>query len=117
MSIQILEKPVSMDYVRELAVEWYGIMIKGTVDITQNKVAIGGDYHLESCELLVKNGSDHINVCGFSIRFEENQNGVLEFDSLVNIKPSLGTKSRSVENPEIVKRATAIIHSYIQFAL
>ncbi len=115
MSIQILEKPVSMDYVRELAVEWYGTMIKGTVDIAKNKVAIGGKYHVESCELLVEGGGDHTNVWGFNIRFEEDQNGILEFDSLVNIKPSLGNKSRSVENPEIIKKATEIIHSWIQF--
>lgn len=104
-----------MDYVRELAVEWYATMLKGTVDIKQNKVAVGGDYHMESCELLVENGSDHTNVWGFNIRFEENQNGILEFDSLVNIKPSFGNKSRSVENPEVIKKATEIIHSYIQF--
>ncbi len=115
MSIQILEKPVSMKYVRELAKEWYGTMIKGTVDITQNKVALGGDYHMESCELLTESGLDHTNIWGFNIRFEENLSGVLEFDSLVNIKPALGNKSRSVEDPEIIKKATAIIHLFIQF--
>jgi hypothetical protein len=90
-------------------------MIKGTVDIEHNKVAIGGDYHLESCELLIEQGSNHSNVWGFNIRFEENPKGVLEFDSLVNIKPNLGNKSRSIENPEIIKKATEIIHSWIHF--
>lgn len=44
MPMRILKKPISMSEVRELAEEWYGTMIKGTVDITENKVALGRDY-------------------------------------------------------------------------
>lgn len=104
-----------MEEVHTLAIEWYGTMIKGTVDIIENKVALGGDYHMETCELLVEDGSKHTNIWGFNIRFEENQAGILEFDSLVNIKPALGNKSRSVESPEVIEKATKIIHSWIQF--
>ena len=104
-----------MEEVRALATEWYGTMIKGTVDIVENKVAIGGDYHLETYELLIKDGSNHANIWGFNIRFDEGGKDLLEFDSLVNIKPALGNKSRSVENPEIIKKATEIINSWIQF--
>ena len=104
-----------MSEVRALAEEWYGTMIKGTVDIVENKVAIGGDYHMETFELLAKNGSIHANVWGFNIGFDEDPKNFLEFDSLVNIKPALGNKSRSVEDPEIIEKATKIIHSWIQF--
>lgn len=113
--MRILKKPIPMSEVRALATEWYGTMIKGTVDIAENKVALGGDYHMETCELLVKDGSHHANIWGFNIRFDEGQKNLLEFDSLVNIKPALGNKSRSVEDPEIIEKATKIIHSWIQF--
>ena len=104
-----------MEEVREIALEDYGMMVKGTVDIVKNRVALGGDYHIETCELLVQGGSSHTNIWGFNIRFEEDPNGVLEFDSLVNIKPAVGNKNRSVENPEIIEIATKIIHSWIKF--
>lgn len=113
--MRILKKPIPMSEVRVLATEWYGTMIKGTVDIAENKVALGGDYHMETCELLVKDGSNRANVWGFNIQFDEGQKDILEFDSLVNIKPALGNKSRSVEDPEIIEKATKIIHSWIQF--
>ncbi len=115
MAIQILDRPLSMAEVRTRALEWYGTMIKGTVDIERRKVALGGDYHMESCELLVLDGSDHKNVWGFNIRFEENENGVLEFDSLVNIKPAQGNKSRSVEKSEIAQKAEEIIREWVIF--
>ena len=113
--MHILKKLTPMSEVRTLATEWYGTMIKGTVDIAENKVALGGDYHIETCEILVKDGSNQANVWGFNIRFDEGQKNLLEFDSLINIKPTLGNKSRSVENPEIIEKATEIIHKWIQF--
>jgi hypothetical protein len=115
MPIHILEKPTSMRDVHAAAAEWYGSMIKGTVDIVENKVALGGDYHMETCELLVKDGSNHTNIWGFNIRFDEDQKALLEFDSLVNIKPALGNKSRSVEDQGVIKKAEKIVRAWIQF--
>ena len=113
MQIKILENKISMDEVKELAGFWYGTMIKGAVDIDLGRVAIGGDYHIEDSEMLTANGSKFENVWGFNIRFEENPDGVLEFDSMVNIKPNLGNRSRSISDVEVVKKATEIIYNFI----
>lgn len=115
MSIKILDKPTAIAEVRVLAEEWYGILIKGCVDVSKNKVALGGDYHMESCELLVEQGASQMDVWGFNIRFDTTEKGELEFDSLVNIKPALGNKSREVEDSELVKRATQIIREWVIF--
>ncbi|KKR79331.1 MAG: hypothetical protein UU24_C0011G0011 [Candidatus Nomurabacteria bacterium GW2011_GWA2_40_9] len=113
MEIKILENKISIDEVKKLAEFWYGSMIKGAVDVEGERVALGGDYHIEDSEVLTDSGSKFENVWGFNIRFEENLEGVLEFDSMVNIKPNLENKSRGVENPEIVKKATEIIYKFI----
>jgi len=115
MSIKILKNQVSINEVRNLADEWYGTMIKGCVDVYRKKVALGGDYHIESCELLVADGSVHQNVWGFNIRFDMSEKLALEFDSLINIKPSLGNKSREVEDIELINNATEIIYEWILF--
>lgn len=115
MEIKILTKKMNMGEVRTLAKHWYGTMIKGAVDIAQGKIALGGDYHIESCELLVREGSTGADVWGFNIRFEEDENGILEFDSMINIKPTLGNKSRSIMNEDVVKAAETILRSWINF--
>lgn len=106
---------MTMDEVRKLAEAWYGTMIKGTVDTELEKVALGGDYHIESCEMLVRNGSKHENVWGFNIRFEENPDGVLEFHSMVNLKPAVGNKKQTIENQAIADRCEDIIRQWIIF--
>ncbi len=111
--ILILDQKISIDEVKKLADFWYGTMIKGAVDIEGGRVALGGDYHIEDSELLTSTGSKFEDVWGFNIRFEENPDGVLEFDSMVNIKPNFGNRSRNISNEEIIKKATEIIRKFI----
>ncbi len=113
MNIQILDNKISIEEVKKLADLCYGTMIKGTVDIELGRVALGGDYHIESSEMLTASGSKFEDVWGFNIRFEENPNGVLEFDSMVNIKPNFGNRSRNISNNEIIEKATKVIYKFI----
>jgi len=111
--IIILDHKISMEEVKKLADFWYGTIIKGAVDVEGNRVALGGDYHIEDSELLSSTGSKFEDIWGFNIRFEENPNGVLEFDSMVNIKPNFGNRSRNISNDEIIKKATKVIYKFI----
>lgn len=112
--IKILDHKINMEEVKKLADFWYGTMIKGAVDIEGGRVALGGDYNIEDSELLTDTGSKFEDIWGFNIRFEEKKNEVLEFDSMVNIKPNFGNRSRNISNEEIIKKATAIIHKFIE---
>jgi hypothetical protein len=112
--IKILDSKISIDEVKTLADNWYGTMIKGAVDIEGGRVALGGDYHIEDAELLTSTGSKIEFVWGFNIRFEEDINGTLEFDSMVNIKPNYGNRSRNIADEEVVKKATEIIKNFIE---
>jgi len=113
MNIKILDHKISIEEVKKLAESWYGTMIKGAVDIEGGRVALGGDYHIEDSELLTSTGSKFEDIWGFNIRFEENINGVLEFDSMVNIKPNFGNRSRNISNDEIIKKATEVVYKFI----
>ena len=113
MSIKILDNKINIEEVKKLADSWHGTMIKGTVDVELRRVALGGDYHIESSEILTSSGSKFEDVWGFNIRFEENKDGVLEFDSMVNIKPNFGNRSRGINNQEVIKKATHIIYKFI----
>lgn len=111
--IKILNHKISTEEVKKLADFWYGTMIKGAVDIEGGRVALGGDYHIEGSELLTSAGSKFEDIWGFNIRFEENKDGVLEFDSMVNIKPNFGNRSRSISNEKVIKKATEVIYKFI----
>jgi len=100
MTILIPDSPIRLADIKRLAEETYGFMIKGAVDIVANRVAIGGDYHIESSEALTRSGSTHADVWGFNIVFTDT-GYTLEYDSLINIKPVLQNRSRLVEDDTV----------------
>lgn len=113
MGIQILDHKISIEEVKKMADLWYGTMIKGTVDIEGGRVALGGDYHIESSEVLTGSGSKFEDVWGFNIRFDDGEDEILEFDSMVNIKPNFGNRSRGITNEEIIQKAKKVIYKFI----
>ncbi len=114
MAVKILEEKVSLDFIRQFGKEWYPDFLKGCVDVDLERVSIGGEYHIESCEAMTDTGSSFGNVWGFNIKFTEEKN-ILEFESLVNIKPAFNNRSRKLENEETIKKADQIIRKYIEF--
>lgn len=100
MTIRILDSPMPLTDIKRLAQETYGFMIKGCADIEKSRVAIGGDYHIESCEELTRTGSALENVWGFNVVFTDTGYGI-EYDSLINIKPARGNRSRLVEDEAV----------------
>lgn len=88
MNIRILTEKVTASSLQDFAKEWYPTFLKGCVDLENNKVAIGGEYHIESAQILVNEGGLGKNIWGFNIRYLDNEN-IIEFDSMVNIKPKI----------------------------
>jgi hypothetical protein len=64
---------------------------------------------------LVKVGGKNENIWGFNIRFEENPKGILEFDSMVNLKPAQGAKTQVITNQLVKDRCEDIIRKWIIF--
>lgn len=114
MNLKLLTEQVTAQSLKEFAENWYLDFLKGCVDLENQKVAVGGDYHMESCELLTSMGGSHKNVWGFNIRYLDDGSCKLEFDSLVNIKPSIN-KDRIVQDLETQARIEELVRKYINF--
>jgi Protein of unknown function (DUF5674) len=112
MEIKILEEKVNIEDLREFSEVWYLDFLKGCVDLGSRRVAIGGDYHMESCELLSSAGGKHADIWGFNIRFLDDKQYKIEFDSLVNIKPRVNN-GRVIENEELQKEVEKLIREFI----
>lgn len=110
--IKILDKKVNIDDIKEFSAIWYFDFLKGTVDLENRKVAVGGDYHMESCEMLTGLGGKHVNIWGFNIRYLENGEKQIEYDSLVNIKPKINN-GRVVQSEELRLEIEKLVLEFI----
>ncbi len=92
----------------------FGDLVKAVVDVAQGIMAIGGELHADEEVLLMeKENSRRENTWGINIYPKKSENEWIEFDSMVNIKPSLGNRSRDVENSEIREVIKKIVRKLI----
>jgi hypothetical protein len=62
---------------------------------------------------IVSNGSRQSDLWGINLYPAERGEGFIEFDSMINARPSVGNRSRSVEDPSLRQRLTEIVHSLV----
>jgi len=76
-------------------------------------MVIGGDLHADEEALLLQSGSEQKDLWGINIYPDENKGYSIEFDSIINLRPSLGNLSRGVEKKETREKIEKIVRDLI----
>jgi hypothetical protein len=113
--IKIIKEPITREGLKKIAEQKFGDLVKAAVDIEQGIMAVGGELHIDEELLLIdKEGSIARNIWGINIYPEEVGNSFVEFDSMINLKPNEGNRSRDIDNPEIKKKVTEIVKKLVK---
>ena len=88
-------------------------MVKGVVDIEQEIMALGGELHADEEAFLLENGSQQRNLWGINLYPDMGGADFLEFDSMINIRPSQNNRSRDVEDHQNRKKIQIIIRKLV----
>lgn len=112
--IKIIQDTVSLTELKTLAHEQYGDVIKAVIDVRQEIVGVGGEFHSEIEKLLIENyGSRREDTWGINFLLDKTGDDFIEFDSMINLKPSHGNRTRSVEDPTIQENIRAIVQKRV----
>lgn len=114
MSMTIVEQAITKTELRELAKERFGDMVKAVVDIARGIMAVGGELHADEEALLLEHGSKQENLWGINFYPDNSRDEWIEFDSMINIRPSQGNRSRSVENHSVRKSILEVIEKLVK---
>lgn len=114
METKIVKDSISKSELVDIAKEQFGDLIKAVVDVEQGIMAIGGELHADGeVALIEKEGSKREHTWGINLYPEKINDEWIEFDSVINLKPSYGNRSRGIDNPEIQKKIRNIIEKLI----
>lgn len=115
MEIKIVKDSISKKEILNMARGQFGSLVKAVVDVRQGIMALGGEMHAdEEVVLMEQEGARREDVWGINLYPEKNGEELIEFDSIINIKPSYNNRSRDVENPEIKKKIKSIVNKLIR---
>lgn len=114
MEIKIIKDPIKREELKSVAKKQFGRLVKAVVDVKQEIMAIGGEMHAdEEVALIEQENSEREHTWGINLYPEKSGEELVEFDSIINIKPSYGNHSRVVENPEIREKIKNIIKKIV----
>lgn len=94
----------------QMSEKMYEPLVKGVVDIEKGVLVLDAGLHADEELYLLERGSAQGNLWGINLWPQAfGTDKFIEFDSMINIRPAQGNRTRSVEDPAIQERIRAII--------
>jgi len=104
---------VLRDELTEMAKQQFGDMVKAVVDVERGIMAIGGELHSDEEAMLLDQGSAQRHLWGINLYPDKPLGEWIEFDSMINVRPSGGNRSRYVESSELREAVTRIVNRLV----
>ena len=109
----IVRTPVTRAELKAIADRQFGDMVKAVVDIDRRVMAIGAELHADEEATLLEDGSTQSSLWGVNLYPAEGGDAFLEYDSMINVRPSAGNRSRTVESDESRARIRGVVHALV----
>ena len=112
--MKIVEEVTKKGDLAKSAEVFDGPMVKGVVDVEKGLLAVDAPLHADLEKMLLENGSRQDDLWGINLWFEDEGEDLIEFDSMINVRPRQGNRTRDVEDPEVRAKIVEIVEKWIQ---
>ena len=112
--MKIISEQITLGELQQMSEKGFGNLVKAVIDIEKGIMALDADLHADQEALLLENGSRQENLWGINIYPALSKEQRIEFDSMINLRPSFGNQSRGVDSPEIQKKIIEAVNRLIK---
>ena len=112
--MKIINEALKLNELKQMAEATFGDLVKAVVDVEREVIAVDAELHSDLEALLLENGSKQKNLWGVNLYPEMQGDDFVEFDSMINMRPSQGNRSRGIEDEETRKKIIAIVAKRIK---
>lgn len=110
----IIKTPIKKSELIKMINEEFGDIVKAVVDVNQGIIAVGGELHSDEEVLLFEQEkSKREDTWGINFYPKKSEGDWIEFDSMINIKPQFGNRSRDVENAVVREQIKTVIKKLV----
>ena len=107
-------EPISLADLRALVPGRFRDFVKAVVDLRRGVMLVDADMHADQEAALLAEGASHVDLWGINLYPDLDDADWLEFDSMINLRPSFGNRSRGVDDPKIREAITALVTSLVR---
>jgi len=92
----------------------FGDMVKAVVDVRKRIMAVDAELHADQESYLLQHGSRQEHLWGINLYPEAEGDDFVEFDSMINVRPSQGNRSMTVDDADLRKQIVDIVHDLVK---
>lgn len=112
--MQIVHDKISIEELKKMTEKMFGNLVKAVVDIEKGIMAVDAELHADLEGLLLEHESQQEHLWGINIYPEKvGDESWIEFDSMINLRPSWGNMSRSIEDLKVRERIRKIVNRLV----
>ena len=96
-----------------MAEERFGNMVKAVVDVERGVMALDAELQADEEAVLPAEGCRQEDLWGINLYPDLPGDDWIEFDSMINLRPSQGNRTRSVDSPETRRKLVEVINALV----
>ena len=112
--MQVVRDRINLAELKGMAEHGFGTLVKAVVDVEAGIMAVDAELHSDEEALLLENGSAQRDLWGINLYPDIAGEDWIEFDSLINLRPAAGNRSRGVDDPVVRERIRGIVTRLVQ---
>lgn len=112
--MKLIDRPIQLLELKQLAQNKFGNFVKAVVDLKQKVMVIDADLHADEESLLLANGAQQEDLWGINLYPDLAGDDFIEFDSMINLRPAQGNRSRNIEDEAIRRKIASVVSSLIK---
>jgi len=110
LTMQIVDTKITVDELKTMSKKMFSGLVKAVVDIEKEIMVVDAEVHADEESLLLENESQQENLWGINIYPDKvGHEDWIEFDSMINLRPSFGNSSRGVDDPQVREKIIKIV--------
>ena len=101
---------ITLSELKEMAKKTFGDMVKANVDVKRNQLVLDAELHVDIEQHMLDNGSSQEDIWGLNLYPDQfGTPDFIEYDSMINIRPMQGNRSRYVEDTAVREAIEKIV--------
>ena len=112
--MKLVETSITLADLRAMAQACFGDLVKAVVDVRKGIMVVDGELHSDEEALLLESGSEQAALWGINLYPDLPVSEWMEFDSMINIRPSQGNRSRGVDDPKMRAQIVTVVRSLVR---
>ena len=100
---------ITIQELQNMADKMFGNLVKAVVDVEKEILVVDAEMHADEEQYLLEKGSKQENLWGINLYPEKTGEDFIEFDSMINLRPSQNNRTRGVNDEKVQERIISIV--------